>query len=353
VKKTIQVQKYILLLAVLFSSELLFGSSTFKVLTFNCWAVELPIPKKVYEVSLQIDERLRMLPTKAVELGADIVVLQEVWKEYRKTDLIKSFSQIGYPYAVYKYPAPGGPPYRGALGNGLLIISKFPLDPNSEVMKFSEYTRADEYFTFKGAIKTKVNIPQLGWVDLFDSHLGAYTTEPKSKNDPKPDHYNQEHLQKKLSQAHELANFINGKRSSEVVIVAMDMNTHYQTFLDGKMQNSFAPEYTLMTCSGAKNNEPCLGLADSFRAVHGFTNPPAWTYDTQLNDYAKGGVFASEPQEVIDYIFLNNNAKVSPVASQIVFNERSSTEDQKRFGLKTLPPFLSDHYGVLTTFEVH
>jgi len=308
------------------------SATQIKILNFNAWTVELPIPRRIYEVSHDIDRRLALLPSKIQKIGADIVVFEELWKTKRKKQMVAALQKLGFNYALYKNPK--SHIFRGKLGNGLLIVSRYPLDPQLQLMHFSKYTRTDEYFTYKGAIKTRVNLPHVGWVDLYASHLGAVTTKVV---DEKPDHFDGKQLQKKFNQAEELAQFIAKTSSSPLVVLATDLNTHFFNYENGNyVFGSFTPEYSLLTCIGASAKMPCLGLWDSYRLFHGF-NEPAWTYDTIGNDYARGGVFAKEPPGAIDYIFVSQNTSFVPVKSEIVFTQK---------------PLLSDHYGILTTFEV-
>ncbi|MFI5309925.1 MAG: endonuclease/exonuclease/phosphatase family protein [Gemmatimonadales bacterium] len=327
-----------------------------KVLTFNLWTVELPVPRFVYQVSRDIDSRLRLLPQKVLETGADILIFQEVWRDARKRDLIERFRQLGYRYSI-RSKDDGGAFERGAIGNGLLIISRYPLSPERDLLRFSKYTRGYEYFARKGAIKTSVSIPGLGWIDLVDAHMGAVATE---KANGRPDHFNGHDLSVLADQVRELVRFISRSASSGIVLAAMDMNAHYQVLEHGSYQASFAPEYTMLTCAGLGVvtrvvSTDCLGLKDTFRAVHGFESTPSWTYDTHSNRYAGDGMFAVEPPGVLDYIFVNENPKLVPVSSEIVFKERPADADGRTIGLgprMRVPEHLSDHYGVLTTFAI-
>ena len=99
----------------------------------------------------------------------------------------------------------------------------------------------------------------------------------------------------------------------------------------------------------------CMGFTDTFRAAHDGDSVPAWTYDVVTNPYASNGLFAAEPPGVIDYVFASESDLLVAVRSEIVFKEPLTGADLLRAGLANsarLPARLSDHYGVLTTFEV-
>jgi endonuclease/exonuclease/phosphatase family metal-dependent hydrolase len=328
---------------------------TLRVLTLNMWAVELPVPRFIKEVSKDIDGRFALLPAKVLETGADVLVFQEVWRDRRKAELIDRFRMLGFPYAAFGNPGAGAL-QRGMYGNGLLVISRYPLQAAS-VLRFTKFTRGDEYFTYKGAIKTFVTLPGMGRVEIVDAHLGAVDTELA---EGRPDHFNAAQVAVQEEQLGELARFIAADRAHGALVAAMDMNAHYEVFRKGRYEPFFAPAYSMMTCAGeragaAAGDASCLGLTDTFRASHALDAEPAWTYDTKSNPYAKNGIFAAEPPGVIDYVFVNDNPIVVPVCSEVVFGGELTDADRRRAGLGPrvpLPKRLSDHYGVLTTFEI-
>ncbi|MGE3973043.1 MAG: endonuclease/exonuclease/phosphatase family protein [Bdellovibrionales bacterium] len=315
------------------------------VANLNVWAVPAP------GVSKKIRERFDLIPDAIAATHADVIFLQEAWRDSSKHYLAAGLRRVGYPYIVFGEASSVWSErlgLRGLFGNGLMIASKYPLSP-VKVMKFSNYTRADEYPTFKGALYTRIHKPGFEPIDLFTAHLGAFTTETIERDGKQiPDHINPRHTTVKLSQAYELINFIKAERKSRSLIFAGDLNTHYFEFLNGKYDVSkVTGVYSAFTCLDRADNL-CLGLTDSFVALNGLygrnsnvTRP--FTYDTETNTYAKGGEFATEPPGAIDYIYVNRNGQLKPVSSQVIFNEMGSPGE---------PDFLSDHYGLLSVFEV-
>ena len=200
------------------------------------------------------------------------------------------------------------------------------------MLKFSGFTRYDEYFAYKGAIKTRVEIPELGWVDLYNSHLGAVTFDSeKGEYDSAQEH-------RKLEQARELAHFISTTRTERVQILASDLNSHYKKFEANHFTDDWSEVFSEIT-----HAIPGMELIDTLHAIQGYPSTPDCTYCMD-NDYAAKGLFGNAPSEVEDYIFISPDAQVAPEESSIVLKQG--------FGQSLGPKYVSDHYGVLTRFRV-
>jgi endonuclease/exonuclease/phosphatase family metal-dependent hydrolase len=328
-----------LVLSLLIVPSLAFSSSDFhfKVLQLNTWMLKLPIISE--SVAKDLKARAKILPEVVAGTGADIIVMQEVWPKAIRKQIARDLQAWGYPYSVSDSQTGF---IRGIMGNGLLIVSKFPLDTHVDMIKFKEFTVFDEFFAYKGAIRTKVDIPYAGLVDLYDSHLGAVDFDSKLGE------YKQNEEDKKTDQAGELAHWIETTRSEGVQILSADLNSHYRNFEDGAFTDQTSPVYTLMT-------DPAqgVGLLDTFHSINGFPATPDCTYCMD-NVYAALGLFGNAPSEVEDYIFINPNPVVSVESSEVVIKEDLATIiDPVKYGLKQVPVHISDHYGVLTTFIVH
>ncbi len=370
-----------------------------KVLTFNMWGVRTP----VVDISKAIDDRVKLMPDQIRATGADVVVFQEAWNPAVRQRLIETMAKAGYTYSAqnntsgtsqmaipigvagtglatiaateYGYrrlrdrcqsgyaklilhasrlfgdglgatlTGVGGlatPMVRG-FGNGLMVFSKYPLDANVQQLKFSSWTRPDEPVITKGAIKTRVKLPKLGWVDLYSSHLGAVTYDVKKKT------YVKGEAEARMQQTRELRDFIQRTRSPDSpVILALDFNVPRLDF-DPPGQMSY--DYDLVT-----NPKTGLGLVDTYWAMHpDHSDEVSPTFDTRDNPYITSGEFSEEPRQRIDFIFASpaeHGTGLVPTASEIVFKDPIPASDQAKYGLKQLPLRLSDHYGVLTTFEI-
>ncbi len=305
-------------------NEFHYHSHQLRVISFNAWAVESWIPRFIVSPSRDLDKRLALLPKALARYSPDIVILQEVWKDRRKLELIKSFKELGFAYSVY-----GTNSLMDLIGinNGLLIISRYPLDTNLSKLTFTQGTRLDEgpIFARKGAIKTRIKFNEK-WIDLYASHTGGFGTILK---DGMAYNFKSDEQTLKAKQTEELASFIRQTRSSPNLILGVDLNTHPFAFENGSYRDqNTSPEYDTLTCK----TEVCLGLKDAATLSSEGTLS---TYDTAHNYYAHSGHFNQEPPGRIDYVFATGENLAI-----------------KSYNLILKDFELSDHYGLLTIFQV-
>lgn len=307
----------------------------FRVLTLNAWLLNFALNA---EVSDDIEDRLKVLPALVAEdADADVVTLQEVWSTRARDALIAGFRDAGYAYSIFR-PKAAQP--EALLGNGLLIVSRFPLDPDFESINFSVYTRPDEVFAKKGAIRTSFQAPGGVWVDLYASHLGAVTFEDRTLE------FNAEQVRKNLQQAVELAQFIRRSAKSPVQILGADLNSHFQRWISGAWSEEASAVYALFTGADGMN------WLDVFASAQGrLPEADEFSFNSD-NPYVAGGMFSKAPSETEDYLLMNPNPWIVPVYARVVFRDALPESLVPRFGLKNLPKRLSDHYGVVATFEV-
>ena len=69
------------------------------------------------------------------------------------------------------------------------------------------------------------------------------------------------------------------------------------------------------------------------------TTSDIYTYDVRFNPNAADYVFAGNPQTFIDYIFSIGDL-LQPIESQVIFTQPLDGY------------YLSDHYGLMTSFEI-
>jgi len=365
------------LLSVYISTNLWADEREFKVLTFNVWMVEAPYLG--LDLADDMDERLKIIPEFIEKTGADIVALQEVWRGHIREELIRKLREHGYTNFVYRadlgnrdrvlikrqYPNNGDLKYfsdfiintKEHMGNGLLIASKsdFLMDDNKRTreLAFRKHTRFDESIIMKGGIGTRIYIPQLGWTNFYNSHLGAVTfNEDLQEQEPA-------HVKVRKSQAEELSWLVRAGRSwpdkvkndeleqTGIALLAVDLNTHYNVFKKGAYTDEVSFEYALMTGNASRAQ---LGYIDTFRSIHPDTSSPVWTFDKD-NPYVSSGYFGGAPSETIDYIFMSPNNRLKIANSELVFTEDIDDQTKARFDIESAKK-LSDHYGILTTFSI-
>lgn len=310
-----------------------------KVLTYNVWMVDMPFEL----VSRDINARAAAIPVELAKTGADIIGLQEVWPDQKKKSLNEDFKKVGYPYSYYEDLQPSWL-LRGLVGNGLMIVSKYPLETLPElrqrVLGFSDYTRPDEYFARKGALHVRVRVPDWGPINLYNTHYGAESYDPELKK------FNIKHESARIDQAHELFDFIKKTKDEWPVLLMGDLNSYFKILSDNKFTDQFIADYVRLTC--APVSDDCLELNDSFHTVNSYDKIIP-TVDGNRNPYV-GSSFAYKtnhpPPRMIDYIFVTKTEKLKPVESKIVLDEKIMIPGRA----EALP--LSDHFGVLSIFEL-
>ena len=368
----------------------------FKVLTLNTWLLTVADLVKIGKTSLtpiqiasDIEYRLFIMADEIAKTDADIVALQEVWDDNLRSQLIRSMHAKGYHQLAFKeeidktmltesrgffskhFPLSSIllSSRRGKVGNGLLLFSKqdFIISPTVNQLSFTNYTRPDEFGVIKGAIHVEIFIPDYGTIDFFVSHLGA-VSPVMDKKTKRFLGYNSEHTSIRLQQALELKHFVETHSKNPVQIIAVDLNTHpfqYDTKTGNFSKAEHSKEYSVFSKE----------FTDSFNKTHPTLDlNTVSTFDTKSNPYAGDGVFKKLPPELIDYIFINKNQDdIKPVSSEIVFTKPIEQIFHHKGDIinvvaPTFPAYaqtlrypqdikpskhLSDHYGVLTVFEIN
>ena len=313
-----------------------FQSGRLSVLTFNSWLLDVPIYPFGFrsDISKDYDLRMNALPSALAATQADVIVLQEVWSQNAKRKIAERMRKEGYGYAAYTRASNWFFVFQVEMGDGLLVLSKFPISSHVLTFKFSKATQSAERFTSKGAMKLEIKHPELGWIDFYASHAGAVGFENGN--------YIEEEMKLHSEQILELAEWMRNTRSHEVSVLGADLNMHYQHWDGHRFLDQFSSDYLKLTHRACGSGSV---LQDSFMSVHPETvfHHPAFTF-SQLNPYVGDGYFDSLPSEVEDYVFICKNQNLTPVESRVVLNE-----GRVQFQDKTMP--LSDHFGVLSVFQ--
>lgn len=285
------------------------GSGRFSLLTFNAWCLRTPFG---LDFAADIDERVRMIPERLAAHGADVVAMQEIWNAGVRSRLIADLRRHGYDHFAHRARTrPGLDPLefvRGGMGNGLLVATRLRLDPTVEQLRFSRFTRLEEVFVMKGAIRVKIRLPDTGWTDLVVSHLGAVSYDQRRAR------FHVAESSTRLRQARELSAWL-GPGSLSRTLLAVDLNA-----------SRTSPEYRLLVGPGEGRLVDCHARAGGAK---GCTFGPD-------NPYMAAGRFGHLPAEAVDFIFASPDLGARAVRSRIVF---------------TGTPHLSDHFGVMTWFE--
>lgn len=311
---------------------------TLVILSYNVWMLDAPFRLG----ALDVKARGEALPQALSTTGADIIALQEVWSKKYKIDFAQKFKKLGYEYSFFEN-APSNIWLRGIFGNGLLIVSKVPLQvpqvQSERVIAFRDYTRSDEYFAGKGALRVDVQAGPQTTISFYNTHLGAVSFNPLTRQ------YNSRHEKARQNQARELFNFVKSTHHQNPIILAGDFNTHYKIFSDDQLSHSYAPDHLSLTTS--PYSESAMGLVDSYHALNGeFTEK--YSHDTEMNLYGdhKPVYRFRAPRRTLDYIYVSKNKNIEVSHSEIALTENVQIPGRKQ----KLP--LSDHFAILTRINL-
>jgi endonuclease/exonuclease/phosphatase family metal-dependent hydrolase len=304
-----------------------------KILNINLWAVELSALELFFKSpSVELEQRIGRLAHEIDKISPDIVVFQEVWSEKRKNLMIQMMKEKGYFYSVAKSSAQG---WLLKGGNGLLVVSKFPLCRDVKAMAYSHSTRWSESSAIckKGALKTRIQIEDQSWVDLYATHLGSISTENRAG---RAHSFTEAHVKNQIKQTSQLVDFIKQTHTSDSLVLAADLNSHCHEFFNGYYNpEKYSEVYSLLTSAGKPaDDNSCLNLIDGAIKTSINDETCRFTYDTINNPYAKSADYGKEPPGRIDYLF-SSGSRLEPKSHEVVFKDNP----------------VSDHYGIVTTFS--
>lgn len=280
----------------------------FSILTINAALQDIQIQgHSVYRPIAYIRQRLSELAIQIRKLDPDIVCLQELFHH--------NLQQKFYLLLEDRFPYACGFARKGLkfrLGNELITLSKFPVK-NGMFIRFDDAALEEKIFTNKGFFKMTVEIPGSGDFQLINFHMtaGGLKRHPEG---PKMEKIRSSQIQQ-----------VRGYSLSTMpAILAGDLNA--------------GPG------ASKKNYDEMInaGFTDSFTVANG--NGISWDPDNPL--IKLHGKHHLPPQRV-DHIFINKPAEkiINPSGAMIVLDYAGI----RLTNGKNIP--VSDHYGVLVTFE--
>lgn len=312
-----------------------YPGKTLTFLTFNIFMLNADVNSRA-----TIDERLSLLADELQASRADIIFIQELWSHQDQKKLIEEMGSRGY-LAASKESRSWFPPY--FLGNGLLILAKTPIrfvsEPRLSVFKKSI---GKDFFTRKGVIGVTAEVPELGQIDLFNSHTSYL---PFDVNLNKFDSSKQAVMMSQIKQVAQLmATF-----ESNYKVLAIDNNTNPHLWDQTKAKfdsHSKTPEYSFFTDE--------LSLVDSYDLIQPNCHPACYTWDNERNLQIKrsvrtaGGTYIGgyAPNSRIDYIFISGDG-VQGVESDLAMQTPYHLKIKGQAETEEL--HLSDHFGWKTT----
>ena len=271
------------------------------ILTFNAALLDVRIfNHSIYCPVDSAPERLRRLIPALLTLRPDIIFLQEVFH--------RNLQQLIREQVAEELPYIAGGISRGSrfrLGNELLALSRFPL-ADEKLTRFQRAAPEEKIFTSKGFHHSTVMIPELGRINLINFHATAGGVHAH------PEHDRMENI--RSSQIEQILSYI---KALDKVILAGDLNAGPHT--------SYRNYWQVLQA----------GFIDTFAAAGG----EGYTWDPD-NLLVANGKEQHLPPQKIDHIFIDAalSRLIIPVTASIVLTDGGKP--------------LSDHYGMLTRFEL-
>lgn len=332
------------------STQAFCAQPSVKFLNYNIWQLRY----QKFQISKDSPARLRTIVDEIVKLNPDVITLTEAWNTNTKLYLEGAFRSKGYSYFIYRQ---GNLPN----DNGLMLISRYPIDAAEFSKPYRVRTSFTESFAVKGVLEAVITVSQMGPVQVFLTHTGAVAFDKKRDR--------KKTLQdKKLArQLEELTAFVQLKQKESMpFIVVGDLNFHYQAYAgDLKYKPGIDPRYQAFLNHGCGENR---AFENAYLVANHLTveDVAPITYSME-NDYnfkpQYPGDRSKRPGTFLDYHLYCPERGWVPVASEIVLNhkvllnppvieaENHSKVESTSKVIESEPHFLSDHFGVLTTFE--
>ncbi|KAI9237598.1 MAG: Endonuclease/exonuclease/phosphatase [Podila humilis] len=298
------------------------------VLTLNCWGLKF--------VSKEREDRLTAIGRYLADTsrGYDIVGLQEVWV-YDDFLRIRDLVRDTLPYAKHWYS--------GALGSGLVILSKYPIVGstmrrfalNGDPMKIFH----GDWYVGKCVVSAIIAHPTCGEIEVFNTHLHA-GYDPVGTVD--------RYLGCRVGEAWEMSSLVTAAASQGRHVISLgDYNSAPNSLVVGLLTKRGGLTDSWAKVHPAPTNPVPSGLTpDEGVAIMGVTcDTPlnTWTKHTWINHHTNDAI-----GERLDYIFFRETPEFSCTHVDVAVREQISGIGAANSGSKNY----SDHFGVHAKFII-
>lgn len=297
------------------------ASQTFSILSYNTYLLKTGLKNTL------VDERAQVLPDALATEGADVLVLQEVWESEHVDNFVNRLASHGYKYYAYKDSHDS----TAKLGNGMLILSRYPIYPQSvSYSPWSTKTSWTEKMANKGILAASVNFNGR-FVRIYNTHTST------KRLDAETGEFETEHEDLRLSQFNQIIDSM-AADDSEYRILAGDLNMHpfkYDATTKAYIENEYDREYSyLKTHTGLLN----VFTDDEMRRT--------FTFDPKNNSWAADGIIVDdESGQLIDYQLYSES--LIKESTEIAMSD--SFQIPSKSDVRTAP--LSDHYAIKSVFS--
>jgi endonuclease/exonuclease/phosphatase family metal-dependent hydrolase len=287
------------------------AAGTVRILTLNLGLLCLEL-RGGWRIALaaHFEQRLAPAPQLLSSVDADILALQEVYSSADRHFLAQTMAA--------RYPFSAEPPRaRSLIGNGLMLLSRFPILSSSFIP-----CRGAPWWTRllwqQGYLAVEIDLPFVGRTRLINVHLAASVPFGDSRT-----------VASKANRKREIGQLLSAaSASSRAAILAGDFNTSEEIYPENYHRIIDA------------------GYADAFILANtSARNFGAFTWDS-ANPLNARGRFRDSPSQRIDHVFVLKAQSLVPVAAQVVLKDQSIRTKSGRH----MP--LSDHYGMLVTLAL-
>jgi endonuclease/exonuclease/phosphatase family metal-dependent hydrolase len=281
-------------------------AKTIRVLQFNVWGIFSSKDK-----SFRMSENAKAIAA----LDPDIIALEEAFDRKSRKQIVEGLKAAGYPIGGWHY-------WHKPYGSGVMLITKHPI----ESLAFEKYRvqcppTNMEHYAGKGMAHAVLKTPH-GPLDFYLTHVLSRTP---AIFDEQGEFIPGDPFQvDRILQMYQIDQYVHQTRNP--------MGRSFIAAGDWNVSPEMLEFHVLLKLTGFEN---------SFDLLHPGDNP---------STFSKNDTWVIDDFSRIDHIFFKNfpgdqGFWVKPIESRVVFKEKVKDPKGKEVNL-------SDHYGLLTVFEV-
>lgn len=305
-------------------------NSTISILSYNLGLLKVqPFGDDgftLYENPPYVKERFPHMSKQILTSNADILVLQEVWKESHAKVLVEQLSP-SYPHICRRSQS-----YPWQLHNGLMVLSKFPIS-NVKLVPHAKSEWTETAFAPRCMLIVEISIPHIGLLCIINMHATAGRFDPESF-----DEIRETELKEAIEECEKFSSKSKDRHQGRAVIVG-DLNM-------GPEQSK--PNYDYMIQNGFVDGVlQAMGMNTKMNAnaATEVVNPSKilYTWDP-TNILNNEGIHNHCPKCRLDHLFLEKDSKFCAKKAKVFMEDPFIPVIHKG---KETDITLSDHYGLL------